>query len=694
MKANASRLSSAARALLALALPLAFSDAIAIEYWLKTGTTTVMGVPMWGYARCTDGNFGDPSTTVTCDLPTVPGVPLTVPPGDSTLTIHLKNTLPEPTSLVIPGQVATMTPVWVEPAKVKGQTNPLSGTTYTGGRPAGNLTAVVRSFTAEAAALTGTADYTWTNVRPGTYLYESGTHPQVQVQMGLYGSVTKDADAGNVAYRQGGTDIRYEQQVTMLYSEIDPALHAAVSNGTYGGTGPTSTLEYAPKYFLINGRAYPDASLNPVATVPAGRNTLVRFLNASLKTHVPTLYGQYWKMIAEDGNPYPFLNNPRQQYTAFLPPGKTMDVLLVASNTSTTQNARYPVFDSRHFDTNNGAPAGGMVAYLDVTPASAGAPVFDSTPVLTGTVGSPYAYKAHATDPNGDTVTYSLNPSPPAGMTIAPASGQITWTPAAAGSFPVSVRASDGTLFSDQAFNVVVSSSTPADGPPVARNDSYTAIAHPTTSGLTQVLAAPGVLANDTDPDGDALHATPFSSARVTLATNGSFTLAPGGTGTVSFGYRALDTSNVASGTATVTISVIANRDPTAFPDAFTVPRCTFRLSGRTCRTGAGFYQPPPLNLVSNDTDPDTQTLDVANQLPLAVARVRAQTSGTSLGSTSTVTTGSGGVVTISGGSVTYVPPYNFAGTDVFQYRVKDRVGGESGTSNGTGWATVTLTVQ
>ena len=33
---------------------------------------------------------------------------------------------------------------------------------------------------------------------PGTYLYQSGSHPAVQVQMGLYGGVTSDAAAGEV----------------------------------------------------------------------------------------------------------------------------------------------------------------------------------------------------------------------------------------------------------------------------------------------------------------------------------------------------------------------------------------------------------------------------------------------------------------------------------------------------------------
>ena len=33
-------------------------------------------------------------------------------------------------------------------------------------------------------------------IAPGTYLYHSGTHPAVQVQMGLYGALTKNAVDG------------------------------------------------------------------------------------------------------------------------------------------------------------------------------------------------------------------------------------------------------------------------------------------------------------------------------------------------------------------------------------------------------------------------------------------------------------------------------------------------------------------
>ena len=45
---------------------------------------------------------------------TVPGPALTVPPGDTTLTVHLRNDLTVPTSLVINGLVKPMAPVWTD----------------------------------------------------------------------------------------------------------------------------------------------------------------------------------------------------------------------------------------------------------------------------------------------------------------------------------------------------------------------------------------------------------------------------------------------------------------------------------------------------------------------------------------------------------------------------------------------------
>jgi hypothetical protein len=94
------------------------------------------------------------------------------------------------------------------------------------------------------------------------------------------------------------------------------------------------------------------------------------------------------------------------------------------------------------------------------------APVINSAPALTGTQGTAYSYAVNATDANGDTLTYSLVPSPvapslvepvPFGMTIDPASGVISWTPAAQeGANQVTVQVSDGRLLSTQPFTVMV----------------------------------------------------------------------------------------------------------------------------------------------------------------------------------------------------------------------------------------------
>jgi FtsP/CotA-like multicopper oxidase with cupredoxin domain len=705
MHTNSSRLDRASAALL-IAGALGAAPAQAVEYWLQAGATTLAGVPMWGYALCGSGSTQPPSCAGTIS---VPGPALVVPPGQA-LIVHLTNTLAQPTSLVIAGQIKqeALLPVWFEPGTPT--------TTYSGSRPAGNTSARVRSFDKEAAAGGGSATYTWAAIKPGTYLYSSGTHPQVQVQMGLYGALTKDAGVGQVAYNQDATNVVYNSQATLVYSEVDPALHAAVAAGTYGGSGPHSTLEYRPTYFLINGKPYPDPSLAPFITVAPGQALLLRLLNAGLKTHVPTLNGQYWRVVAEDGNPVPWLANPRQQYTAFLPAGKTVDVLVRPANPSTADPLRYAIFDSRHFDATNGAPGGGMLAKFDVAPSVIAPPVFDSFPSTAATVGVGYQYLAHATATAGNPVQYALvtPPVPPAGMTINNGSGLLTWTPASAtpSSVAVTVRATDtvAALTSNQSFSIAVSAApSTLNHAPVAAANSYAAVAH-AAGGGAQVVAAPGVLANDSDVDGNALTAVCVSGActgtspRIALNANGGFTLTSSTSlTTVSFAYRAQDNGSpvMSSANTSVSVTMVANRAPAAVADNLSAPRCTFRVNNSsTCRTGAGAYQPLSFNLVSNDTDPDTATIDVANQLPLAVARVRQQGSGGNAGSLTSTATASGGTATIAGGSVTYVPPYNFAGTDTFYYRVKDKLGKESGslgsdTNNlGAGWAGVTITVQ
>lgn len=617
------------RALLLAGLVTAAAPAGAVEYWLRADTVNVtmpdgVVVPMWGYAL-TDMTFV-PGTA------SVPGPALTVPPGDPVLTIHLKNNLPEATSIVIPGQVAAMNPVW---------DNGMSGA-----RP--SATARVRSFTHEALVGGGTADYTWSNVKPGTYLYHSGTHPQVQVQMGLYGGVTQNAVAATASTpAQAYTGVPYNHEVTMLFSEIDPALHAAVAGGTYGTTGgPTSTFDYQPKYFLINGKPYA-AGAAPLAVLPAGEKTLLRFLNAGLQTHVPVINGKYLQMIAEDGNPYPWPGNPRQQYSVLLPAAKTVDAILTPTLSPGAAPTRYAVFDRRLNLTTGAAQNGGMLAMLDVA-GTGTAPAITSSPILTATQGLAYAYKVTATDSEGGPLSFTLDKAP-AGMTIKPASALVAWigwrpTSAQVGTQAVTLRATDPTgLSTTQSYSITVANVNDA---PVAVNDAYEMI-----KGTTLRITAPGVLANDRDPDvGDTLIMGEWGLPLIgTLARNinGGFAYTPPATytGIVKFTYRAKDNLGRASNLATVAISVRANKAPLTVDDMVaTAPNTALTI-----------------NVLGNDSDPDT-AVDPTNRINPATVFIP--------------TTGKpnqGGTVTVNAnGTITYTPKLNFTGTEVFMYAVKD----------------------
>ncbi len=125
-------------------------------------------------------------------------------------------------------------------------------------------------------------------------------------------------------------------------------------------------------------------------------------------------------------------------------------------------------------------------------------------------------------------------------------------------------------------------------------------------------MAAPGVLANDTDPDGDPLTAmvvTGPAHGGLTLNPNGSFTYTPAANynGPDSFTYKAGD-GTAASNTATVAITVTAVNDPPVVTVA----------AGGSCgsddRSGT-------VNLVLSDVDSPTSALSltVASSNPALV---------------------------------------------------------------------------
>lgn len=163
----------------------------------------------------------------------------------------------------------------------------------------------------------------------------------------------------------------------------------------------------------------------------------------------------------------------------------------------------------------------------------------------------------NATDPDGDAVRItSVTDTPLGSIVFDPETGEFVFTPApdANGSTRVTVTLTDGTASITRTLEIVIA---PEPDPPAARDDAYTL-----TAAVLEVPAATGVLANDTDPDGDALSVTGVTytgGGTLAIGPDGAirYTPAPGFTGTESATYTISDgTGGTATGTVRFTVPV------------------------------------------------------------------------------------------------------------------------------------------
>ena len=154
------------------------------------------------------------------------------------------------------------------------------------------------------------------------------------------------------------------------------------------------------------------------------------------------------------------------------------------------------------------------------------APVFTSIPVTSAIVDQLYNYHPAANDDNGNIRFFWLG-NAPVGMTINSATGLIQWRPAIGqvGGNDVAVSVQDqGGLFATQNFTVNVALPE-NNGAPTARDDNYQVRVNEALS-----VGAPGVLGNDSDPDGNRLAARLLrgpANGEVQLNNDGSFTYTP-----------------------------------------------------------------------------------------------------------------------------------------------------------------------
>jgi plastocyanin len=211
-------------------------------------------------------------------------------------------------------------------------------------------TAPVTANTGTAGLLTqeaapgGTVTYTFTATKPGTYAYYSGTQPELQIEMGMYGAVIvlpniamdtacptsalsnySDFRLAHAAYDHPQTC--YDREYLFQFAEADSRINVAAETQVQACAAARAananavcapvtvkTEPFIPNYFLINGRSMPDLMdgdfipnfpsqpYNGNPHIRPGEMLLMRTIGQGRIQHPFHIHGDHARTLARDGN--------------------------------------------------------------------------------------------------------------------------------------------------------------------------------------------------------------------------------------------------------------------------------------------------------------------------------------------------------------------------------------------------------
>ncbi len=245
---------------------------------------------------------------------------------------------------------------------------------------------------------------------------------------------------------------------------------------------------------------------------------------------------------------------------------------------------------------------------------------------------------ANDSDPDGDLLQVQIVTPPTHGELLIDGAN-FRYTPDADyfGSDQFSYRVYDGALHSEAVVTTLTILSV--NDAPLAETDLYL-----TTQGTAlNVSAAQGVLANDSDAEGDPLSAsmaTEPAHGQVNLAASGAFIYTPNASffGRDEFEYRVSDGNAHAIGRVAIDVTRAANQRPIAVGESFVLPEDTVLDTTQL------------ESLLANDSDPEGQALSLRVLQPPA----------------------RGTLTQLPGGHVRYVPQRDDTGIVHFDYVVHD----------------------
>ena len=249
----------------------------------------------WGYG-CTTSTTSIPTGAGACSGMQVPGPTLILTEGVP-VSVTLTNGLPLAvgnTSIVFPGfSVST-----------------------SGGTP---------GLLAQEALANNSVTYTFTPNHPGTYAYYSGTRPDLQIEMGLYGAIIVKPSTTPIGCKKGSQSLAasaydnaatcYDREYLFQFAEMDSRIHKAAEIQASGsGLIQVITEPYQPNYFLVNGRSMPDDMDSPFAPnyphqpyngnphMLPGELMLMRIIGQGRWQHPFHFHGNHARVLARDGN--------------------------------------------------------------------------------------------------------------------------------------------------------------------------------------------------------------------------------------------------------------------------------------------------------------------------------------------------------------------------------------------------------
>ncbi|MDK2821533.1 MAG: hypothetical protein PWP31_1498 [Clostridia bacterium] len=324
---------------------------------VATGSLSLPGkiIPFWGF---TDVFVGNPQN---------PGPLIQATVGDQLIVGLMHNYIKfigEPLSIIFPGQENVMVrkipwgPFIYEPVQPQ----------YS----LGKMISLTNYLDEKQDII---IEYSFTATKPGIYLYESGTNPEKQIQMGLYGIIVVRPVGYNILDHHNhktaygaGTNSGYDLEKILVLSEIDSIMHNNVRPNVY-----YDMLKFKPDYWVINGRSFPDTiSEDNTSSQPygsqiscrVGQRVLLRIINAGFQNHTFYLGGLVGRVVAEDSFPLKTqsLDATYEKTGVTLGSGQRMDIIL----TPTTPGEYYLYDREYHHLVNNDQFPGGMMTRITV----------------------------------------------------------------------------------------------------------------------------------------------------------------------------------------------------------------------------------------------------------------------------------------------------------------------------------------